>query len=179
MTSEQHACELPVPVRVDPQTGAWSVDGQPMVLVPRHYWAFIQQSLEDGLGLEKAHELLSNPGYRAAKVWCERESATHGLRGGPLFRHYMQRMSERGYGAIRIEALDLEAGTADVRIEHSVYPAEYGLVNRCVCYRFEGPLEGSVEYCAATEGRTLKLQAREVACVSAGASECRFDVRPA
>jgi len=33
--------ELPVPVRVDPLTGAWSVDGQRMLLVPRHYWVFI------------------------------------------------------------------------------------------------------------------------------------------
>ena len=30
--------ELPVPVAVDPATGAWTVGGQPVIPVPRHFW---------------------------------------------------------------------------------------------------------------------------------------------
>lgn len=174
---DSHA--LPVPVRVDAATGAWSVDGQPMVLVPRHYWVFIQQELEQRVGLEAARAMLCEPGYRAAVVWCEREARTHGLRGAEVFLHYMKRMSERGYGLIHVDAFDPAAGYADVHVDHSVYPLEYGRVGRCVCYRFEGPLAGGVEFAARQAGATVTVRAREVECVSQGHERCRFEVRPA
>ena len=171
--------ELPVPVRVDPLTGAWSVDGQPMLLVPRHYWGFIQQAMEDRLGLDAARELIWEPGYRAAQVWCEREAKTHGLSGVEVFRHYMKRMSERGYGQLTIRTIDPDSGSAEIRFDHSVYVAEYGQVGRPVCYRCEGPIAGGMEYVARAAGRTLRLAVEEVRCVSAGNEYCLFEARPA
>ncbi|MGE0256263.1 MAG: DUF5943 domain-containing protein [Alphaproteobacteria bacterium] len=171
--------ELPVPVRVDPQTGAWSVDGQPMLLVPRHYWVFIQQAMEERLGIAAARELIWEPGFRAAVVWCEREAKTHGLSGVDVFRHYMKRMSERGYGLLTIEAIDAAAGEARIRFDHSVYVAEYGQVGRPVCYRCEGPIAGGMTFVARAAGRERQLAVAETRCVSAGDEHCLFEVRPA
>ena len=38
--------DLPVPVVVDPETAEWSVDGFPMLLIPRHYWVQIMAEVE-------------------------------------------------------------------------------------------------------------------------------------
>ena len=39
--------QLPVPIRVDPETGEWSVDGVPMILVTRHVFVNDQRAVEE------------------------------------------------------------------------------------------------------------------------------------
>ena len=162
--------ELPVPVKVDPETGVWSVDGQPMLLVPRHFWAFIQMEAEKRFGIEAFQGMLFDATYDAARLWCEREAQTHGLSGADILRHYLQRMSARGLGRFTIEDTDWEAGTARVRLDHSVYVGEYGnKAGRSVCYMFTGALVGGMEAAAQSLGQTLTLKAEEIQCAAAGA----------
>ena len=172
--------DLPVPVKVDPETGIWTVDGQPMVLVPRHFWAFIQMECEKRFGVEATGAVFHEATYKAAKVWCAREAKTHGLIGVEVFRHYLRRVSNRGFGRFTIEAVDPEKGTASIRLDNSVYVAEYGRnAGRRVCYVFTAAFVGGMEYVAETAGRELKLMAEEVQCGAEGADHCRFVVRPA
>lgn len=170
--------ELPVPVDYDPETGRWSVDGQPMILLPRHYYVFIQMELEQRFGIAAAAELFRAAAARAARLWCEREAKTHGLGGVEVFRHYLKRLSERGYGRLTIEAVDAAAGSARIRLEHSCYALEYGTnAGRKTCYAFGGMFMGAMEYVAAAAGlASPTLAAEEIECQAEGAPCCRFAV---
>ena len=172
--------DLPVPVVVNPETGGWSVDGQPMILVPRHFWAFIQMECERRFGIEGARAVFDAATYKAAKVWCAREAKTHGLDGIAVFRHYLKRVSQRGFGQFTIEKIDPEAGTATIRLDHSVYVAEYGPnAGRRVCYTFCSAFTGGMEYVAEAAGHPRALKAEEIQCGAEGADCCRYEVTPA
>jgi hypothetical protein len=41
-----------VPIEVDERTGVWSVDGMPMILVPRHFFLNNHLAAESALGLQ-------------------------------------------------------------------------------------------------------------------------------
>ncbi len=170
---------LPVPVEVDAETGIWSVDGQAMVLVPRHFWAFVQMECERRFGAEAARGVYHDAAYKAARLWCEREAATHGLSGIEVFRHYLARMSARGWGQMTIEAVDPAAGTARIRLDHSAVAAEYGATaGRRVCYWFGDAFTGAMEFVAQQAGNATALEAAETQCAAEGAPYCRFEVRP-
>lgn len=171
---------LPVPVVVDPVTGAWSVDGQPVILVPRHFWALVQMECEHRFGIEATEAVFAAATGQAAKLWCEREAQTHGLRGIEVFRHYLKRITQRGYGQFTIERIDAQAGSASIRLDHSVYAAEYGRkAGRKVCYMFTTAFAGGMEYVAQAEGHPRKFGCREVQCAADGADCCRFELTPA
>ena len=171
--------ELQVPVVIDPETGAWSVDRQPMILVPRHFWAFIQMECERRFGVDGAQAVFHAATYRAAKVWCAREAKTHGLTGVEVFEHYLRRVSQRGFGQFTIEKIDPAAGTATIRLDHSVYVAEYGpQTGRRVCYMFASAFIGGIEYVADATGHSRSLAAEEIQCGAEGANCCRFEVTP-
>ena len=171
--------DLPVPVKVDAKTGIWSVDGQPMVLVPRHFWVFIQMEAEKRFGQAGTASVFHEATYKAAKVWCEREAKTHGLDGVAVFRHYLDRVSNRGFGRFTIDRVDAAQGTAEIRLDHSVYVHEYGRnAGRKVCYMFTAAFVGGIEYVAESAGRQLALESEEVECAAEGRDHCRFVVRP-
>jgi hypothetical protein len=171
--------QLPVPVRVDPETGEWSVDGIPMILVPRHFIVNNQRALEELLGHKATSDLFREPGARSAREWCAREAETHGLSGAAIFYHYMKRLSQRGWAQFSVERLDTAAGYARVRVDHSVFVAERGSqARRKVCYMFEGWLEGAVEYIMTTEDNPQQLKCQELQCATEDANHCLFEVRP-
>ena len=171
--------DLPVPIEIDSATGTWSVDGQPMLLLPRHFFVFIQQAMERRVGIEAAKAVYHDASHDAARLWCEREAATHGLDGIAVFRHYLARMSSRGYGQLTIEAIDAASGTASVRLDHSAFVAEYGRsAGRKVCYMFPPAFLGALAFLAEREGNKRRLVAEETHCAADGAPHCRFEVRP-
>ena len=170
---------LPVPVRVDPETGEWSVDGVPMILVPRHFFVNNQRAVEELLGVKASSELFREPGDRSAREWCAREAETHALSGAEVFHHYMKRLSQRGWAQFSVEHLDPAAGYARVRAEHSVFVAERGSqAGRKVCYMFQGWLEGALGYIMTVGGNPQRLGCREVRCAAEGSDHCLFEVRP-
>ncbi len=171
--------QLPVDVVVDAETGVWSVDGIPMILVPRHFRVAIHRETENKFGIEGNARVLFDAGYWAAYYWCEKEAGTHGLSGAAVFEHYMKRLSQRGWGQIAIENLDAAAGRARLRIDNSVFVAEFGRdAGRSVCYMFEGAFCGGMEFAAADAGNPVKVTARESRCAADGADHCVFEVEP-
>lgn len=171
--------DLPVPVVVDPDTGIWSVDGLPVVLIPRHYWAQIMQEVEARMGNEDAQKLYYDGTHKAASFWCEKEAVTHGISGVEVFSHYLKRMSQRGWGQFTVEAIDSAAGTARIRVDHSAIALAYGDgVGRNVCHSFNGAFCGGMEYVAADAGRPMQLQSHETHCAANGADRCLFEVAP-
>lgn len=170
--------DLPVQIEVDASTGGWAVDGQPMVLIPRHFWVFVQMAAERRFGISESQEMIFDATCDAARLWCQREAATHGLQGLEVFRHYLKRLGQRGLGQFTVEHVDTAKGLGRVRLEHSVYVAEYGQeAGRSVCYMFGGALVGGLDYACTEAGHTHRLYAEEVQCSAAGHNHCLFEVR--
>ena len=92
-----------------------------MILIPQHYFLNNHFALEDALGGEELGRTLAPAGYRSAYHWCEREAEHHGLSGEDVFRHYMRRLSQRGWAQFRVVELDGASGRARVRVNHSVF----------------------------------------------------------
>lgn len=167
-----------VPIDVDPETGIWRTDGMPMIYLPRHFLVNIQKSVEEAIGVEAFRGILYASADLSALQWCRAESKTHGLAPAETFRHYLRRLSQRGYGQLEITALDEKAGTAEVTVRHSAYALAYGPgTGRCVCYMFEGSFAGGMRFVREQAGLSGDPDCREVACAANGAGECRFEVR--
>jgi hypothetical protein len=172
-----------VPIEVDAATGVWTTDGLPMVYVPRHFFVNNHRAVEAALGVERYAPILHEAGHRSAWQWCEKEALTHRLEGEAVFRHYMRRLSQRGYGRFIPEALDVAAGTARIRVEHSIFVLERsGLAERHEaggrrCYMFAGWAPGALEWVRHAAGLAGAVIGEEVACAAEGHPACILEAR--
>jgi len=152
-----HAPEMPI--NVDDETGVWTTDALPMLYVPRHFFVNNHMGIEEEIGAERYAEILYKAGYKSAYYWCEKEAEAHGIAGVDVFEHYMKRLSQRGWGFFITEALDLEKGTARVRLENSAFVYQYGKVNRKVDYMFTGWFAGAMDQIAQSLGYDVRTKA--------------------
>ena len=163
-----------LPIEVEPETGIWKTDGLPMIYVPRHFFVNNHTAVEVAMGREAYRQILTPAGDKSALFWCEAEARTHGLQPGETFRHYMRRLSQRGWGQFGTELLDPVGGRAEIHLHHSVFPLHLGHTGRCECYMFEGFITGAFRYVRqAGDGRS-EIRCEETHCVSAGDPFCRF-----
>ncbi len=169
-----------VPIEVDEETGRWTVDGLPMILVPQHFFLNNHFAVEEALGQEQLGRVLAPAGCKSAYYWCEREAKHHGLAGEDVFRHYMRRLSQRGWAQFRVLAVNGKTGRAQVRVDHSVFVTgkPEGRSGK-LCTMFAPWLKGSMEYVAQAVGTPRTLAAREVQCAGEGCDHCLFEVQPA
>ena len=169
-----------ISIQVNDKTGVWSVDGMPMILVPRHFFVNNHVAIEAALGKRRYARELFVAGHRSAYVWCQQEALTHGILGIEIFHHYMKRLSQRGWGQFHVERIDAEGGRAVIRVEHSVFVLERQEGRRRkVCYMFSGWFCGALEFLAEGLGVKLKASARETQCAAEGDhAHCVFHVTP-
>ena len=172
-------CEMPLAVRVDATSGEWTVDGRPVVLLPRHAYVAPQKAIESLYGADVARRVMHEAYFGAGLSWCEKEAAIHGLRNDDIFRHYMRRASERGLGRFVVEDIDAASGRARVRIERSAICSEYPPTNgHPACFAFAASLAGGMTAAAASAGVTVKLKGEETRCMASGATECLIEIGP-
>jgi len=169
-----------VPIEVDEATGRWFVDGLPMILVPQHFFLNNHFAIEAELGPHRLATILAPAGHRSAFLWCEHEAAHHKLGGEDVFRHYMRRLSQRGWAQFEVLGLDGLMGRATVKVTHSVFvtgaPANS---RRKLCFMFGSWLQGSLEFVTTTHGEQKRLLSREVYCAAEGDHDhCMFEVFP-
>jgi predicted hydrocarbon binding protein len=167
-----------VPIEVDERSGVWTTDGLPMLYVPRHFFVNNHTAIEASLGREKYAELLYDAGYKSAHYWCGRESQTHGLAGVAVFEHYLERLSQRGWGKFCFVNVDAKTAHADIRLDHSAFvlasPGERGRL----CYMFAGWFSGAMDWVLEQSARQLRTISSETQCASEGHPHCIFSVRP-
>ncbi|HLI09956.1 MAG TPA: DUF5943 domain-containing protein [Alphaproteobacteria bacterium] len=172
-----------VPIEVDEDTGIWSVDGMPMILVPRHFFVNLHDAVEAGLGAEATRRLWWESGRLSAYQWCRKEAATHGLHGFDVFRHYMKRLSQRGWAQFTILDHDGATGHTRIGVRHSVFVLHHHGEGerRKLCYPFRGWFVGALDHVGEALGRPFgPLASEEIHCAAEGEHDaCLFEVRPA
>lgn len=151
-----------VPIEVETETGRWITDSLPMLYVPVHFFVNNHRAVEKEIGVERYSRLLYEAGYRSAWTWCEHEAKVHRLEGAAVFEHYMNRLSQRGWGLFEILELDVEEGTAAVSITHSAFnrPDETG--ERTGDYMFTGWFAGAMDWILDTADSNIRTQAEQV-----------------
>ncbi|MCA4135633.1 DUF5943 domain-containing protein [Arthrobacter sp. M4] len=151
-----------VPIEVEPETGRWMTDSLPMLYVPVHFFVNNHLAIEKELGVERYACLLYDAGYKSAWSWCEHEGEVHGLKGQAVFEHYMNRLSQRGWGQFEILDFDLDAATASVAVRHSVFhrPDEAG--HRTGDYMFTGWFAGAMDQILSASGRAARTRAEQL-----------------
>ena len=168
-----------VPIDVDAVTGIWSTDGMPMIYMPRHFFVNYYAAMDAALGREKHQAMLFASSHKSAVQWCAAEARTHGLRDVAVFRHYLNRMSQRGWARLTIEHVDLTLPEARVRVDNSAFGLQLGRTGRTECAMFAGSLAGGLEWASADAGRSVTMTARETQCISQGHAHCAFEVMKA
>ncbi len=168
-----------VPISVDPATGIWSTDGLPMIYLPRHFFVNYYTAMDQALGRTQHQAMLYAASHKSAFEWSVAEAKTHGLRDVAVFRHYLNRLSQRGWGRFTIDAIDLAATTARVRVDHSAFALQLGHTGQCECAMFSGSMAGCIEWAASDAGSPAKVTAEETQCLSRGHDHCAFVVKRA
>ena len=167
-----------VKIDVDENTGVWETDGFPMVYVPRHFMLNIHNGVESALGREAYKQVLTPSGARAAYRWCEQQAESGRVEPLDVFAFYLERLSARGWGQLRIDEVDLEGGSATITMKNSIYVlGAAGKADQPVCYMFEGFFVGGIEYLARKSGIAFQsVRCEEVQCAAMGHENCVFKV---
>ena len=151
-----------LPIDVDPETGVWTTDSLPMLYVPRHFFTNNHLAVEEALGREVYAKSLYTAGHKSAYHWCDKEAKQHGISGMAVFEHYLKRLSQRGWGLFKIQDIDLDKGTASVKLEHSAFVYVYGKVGRKVDYMFTGWFAGAMDQILQARGSKIRTVAEQV-----------------
>jgi predicted hydrocarbon binding protein len=167
-----------LPIDVNEETGVWTTDGLPMLYVPRHFFVNNHAAIEEALGRARYAKQLYDAGYKSAYFWCDKEAATHGLSGMPVFEHYLNRLSQRGWGLFAFESADVATGHARITLHHSAMVLAQPEAKDKVCYMFAGWFAGAMDWVGRNTGHDYSTVSRETECAAEGHDHCVFTVEP-
>ena len=167
-----------VPIDVDEKTGVWTTDGMPMLYVPRHFFNNNHVAVEEVLGREKYAEILYQAGYKSAFYWCDKEAETHQLKGMAVYEHYLQRLSQRGWGKFSFDQVDVDAAYAEIKLEYSSFVLSEVSKPGKQCYMFAGWFAGAMDWVTQKQGRKTPTLCCETQCGGDGHEHCIFTVKP-
>ena len=165
-----------VPIDVDETTGIWRTDGLPMVYLPRHFLVNNHLAVEAALGRDAYRAILRTATAKSAIEWCEAQVQGKGLDPEATFRHYFQRLSQRGWGQFSIDTLDVGGRFGSISLRNSIFALEAGQgPGQRVCYMFEGFVTGAFSFLLGIADPTA-VASEEAYCACDGQHDhCRFD----
>ena len=165
-----------VPIDVDPATGIWSSDGLPMLYVPRHFLVNNHVAIEQALGRDVYARLLYDAGHKSAYTWCDQVSKQHQGDKQSVVRHYLARLSQRGWGQFELQRIDAKSASAQIHLKNSSMvlgrPQEQGKL----CYMFSGWFAGAMDWLCDAKAIALRAQCEETTCQADGHEHCIFTV---
>lgn len=165
-----------VPIDVDDTTGIWRTDGLPMVYLPRHFLVNNHLAVEAALGRDAYRAVLRPATAKSAVEWCEAQLRDKGLDREATFRHYFQRLSQRGWGLFSIDELDVAGRRGSISLRNSIFALEAGQQRgQRACHMFEGFVTGAFAFLLGLADPTA-VDCEETYCACDGRHDhCRFD----
>ncbi|MES1152954.1 MAG: DUF5943 domain-containing protein [Dongia sp.] len=172
-----------VPIDVDAETGIWRTDGLPMVYLPRHFLVNNHVAVEEALGRDAYRAILRVATEKSAVHWCRAEMKTHGLTAEATFRHYFNRLSQRGWGRFAVDLIDTTRRRGAITLQNSIFTLEAdrrasvgeARGDAPLCYMFEGFMTGAFRFLLEAEGQDHAVTCSETRCAGDGTHpDCGF-----
>ena len=165
-----------VPIDVDETSGIWRTDGLPMVYLPRHFLVNNHLAVEEALGRDAYRAILRTATAKSAVEWCQGQVRDKGLDPEATFRHYFERLSQRGWGQFSIDVLDIAGRRGSISLRNSIFALEAGQGSgQRACYMFEGFIAGAFSFLLGI-ATAATVECEEAYCARGGQHDhCRFD----
>jgi hypothetical protein len=142
------------------EEGRLTLNGLPMILLPRHFFRYIMRDVQKMVGPDTFRKMFEKVGYDGAVTFCDAFRKSHGCSAKEAFIGYLNEMSIRGWGHFKIEKLDELNGEAEVLLTNSALPAEGELPTGNSIW--EGAVLGAMAY-VQDQSRNVKRKAGAVA----------------
>ncbi len=124
--------------------GTLTLNGQAMILLPRHFFRYILREVKIAAGPEAFRKIFHKAGHDGALTFCRRFREVHCCTPREAVEGYLKEMSLRGWGQFGLVRLDPEAGTMEVLLRHAAVAAEADLPSGNVIW--EGAMLGAMTY---------------------------------
>jgi hypothetical protein len=176
------------PNNSDKNNNVSNSDAVPMMYVPSDYFTNTQLAIEDAIGHEKYVQILYEAGYKSAYHWCEKEAESQQLTGIAVFEHYLNRLSQHGWGAFSFESVDAATGHAQIKLEYSSFVLSQPEKPGKLCNMFAGWFAGAMDWSTQRHGHFAHTNCEGIDCAAtfcsgskcAGNTQsyCIFSVKP-
>lgn len=124
--------------------GALTLNGQAMILMPRHFFCYILREVRSAAGPIAFRKIFHKAGHDGALTFCRRFREVHHCTQREAVEGYLEEMSLRGWGQFLIARLDPEAGALEVILRHSALAGEADLPSGNIIW--EGAMLGAMTY---------------------------------
>jgi hypothetical protein len=179
-TQNEQFKELVFKLQLSP-TGALSLNGLPMVLMPRHFFRYILREIHKAVGQEEFRRIYWQAGYDGAVTFCEAFQKSHACTSLEAVRGYLDEMSIRGWGHFSIRSIDASRGTMEVVLKNSALQSEGDIPSGNLVW--EGAMAGSMAFLQKKmSGPFLagtRAEGRETPAETAGETDFYISVMPA
>jgi hypothetical protein len=125
-------------------TGSLTVNGLPMVLMPRHFFRYIMREVHKAVSPEVFRKIYWQAGFDGAIAFCDSYQKSHGCTPLEAVRGYLDEMSIRGWGHFSIQSVDPQAGTMEVLLRNSSLASEGDIPSGNLAW--EGAMLGSMTF---------------------------------
>ncbi len=125
-------------------SGSLTVNGLPMVLMPRHFFRYILREVHKAVSAEAFRKIYWQAGFDGAVAFCESYQKSHGCSPLEAVQGYLDEMSIRGWGHFSIESVDPQAGTMEVLLRNSSLASEGDIPSGNLAW--EGAMLGSMSF---------------------------------
>ena len=158
-------------VQRNPGTGECTLDGTPVLMLPREEMARLQGAVAGSAG-EAAWQSAAR---RSAAEWCRDEAHRSPAEPATIVARYLDSLSRRGWGRFEVLYCRPEDCGAAVRVYNSPFVAAATRTGHR-CGTFVAWLEGAMNW--ACDDPDVVAIAEERQCAASGAEVCEFVVRP-
>jgi predicted hydrocarbon binding protein len=141
-----------------------------LLIRPETLIAF-QKAAEEKLGAG-ADELLFAGGFTGGSLSAKRYREVFGLNDQQSVEFMAKMGTEIGWGALRVESLDVTRRELILVIASSPFARAYGTAERGVCHLVRGVFAGLASGIFGTQ-----VEAREEECLALGHAQCKIVVR--
>jgi hypothetical protein len=124
--------------------GGLTLNGMPMILLPRHFFRYILREVHKAAGPETFRRIFRQAGHDGALAFCRRYRETFRCTPLEAVQGYLAEMSLRGWGRFRIAHLTPQAGEAEIVLENSALVAEDDLPSGHIIW--EGAALGAITF---------------------------------
>lgn len=159
-----------------------------MMYVPSDYFTNTQLTVEDAIGYEVYAKTLYEACYKSAYHWCEKEAESHQLTGIAVFEHYLNRLSQYGWGHFSFESVDAVTGYAQIKLEYSSFVLAQPEKPGKLCNIFTGWFAGAMDWSTQRRGHYAHTNCEGIDCAAnycaskkcAGNAQnyCTFSIKP-